>query len=84
MHHFVVFVYLPKRRFKTTISKKRFKLPHACILENNIEIPDPQLRCYVLRLQALSCSKVLNYLKQRSMVLICSCGGNHFHCITLY
>lgn len=30
MHHFVVFMYLPKRRFKTTISK-RFKLPHACI-----------------------------------------------------
>ena len=30
MHHFVVFVYLPKRRrFKTTISmKKRFRLPH--------------------------------------------------------
>lgn len=23
MHHFVVFVYLPKRRFKTTISMKK-------------------------------------------------------------
>lgn len=89
MHHFVVFVYLPKRRFKTTISmKKRFKLPHACIPKENTinktwvhnrDVKTSNASSFV------PYRKVLSDLKQRSMVLICSCGRNHFiHCITLY
>lgn len=81
MHHFVVFVYLPKRRFKTTISMKKglnYLMPVP--KENTID------KTWVHNRDVMTSNasrfvpyrKVLSYLKQRSMVLLCSCGANHF------
>lgn len=81
MHHFVVFVYLPKRRFKTTISMKKglnylMPVPKENTIDktwvHNRDVKTSNASRFV------PYRKVLSYLKQRSMVLLCSCGANHF------
>lgn len=68
MHHFVVFMYLPMRRFKTTVSK-RFKLPHACTKKVILLDLNHILLVGTKALSSVLCPKVLKHLKCRYMVL---------------
>lgn len=86
MHHLVVFVYLPKRRFKTTISMKKglnylMPVPKENTINkigvHNRDVKTSNASSFV------PYRKVLSYLKQRSMVLICSCGANHSFTVLL-
>lgn len=81
MHHFVVFVYLPTRRFKTTISTKK-GLNYLMPVRKENTIDKTWVHNRDVKTSNASSfvpyRKVLSYLKQRYMVLLCSCGANHF------
>ena len=72
MHHFVVFVYLPKRRrFKTTISmKKRFRLPHDLYIKKILLTKPGFLQQKVLE-------KLRDFEVCRRSIRGCSTAGVH-------
>jgi len=86
MHHFVVFVYLPKRRFKTTISmKKGLNYLMPVLIENTIDKTWVHNRDVISfkASNSVLCQKVLDYLKRKPMVLERSSGANHFFSVLL-
>lgn len=93
MHHFVVFVYLPKRRFKTTTFQRKhgLKLPHACVprkyyyeKKNLIRIYKMSIYSSVEGFKFYLVIEGARILEAVIYMVLCSCGENHFYCITLY